>query len=662
MSFQTSIILDKLILVGKRKNYSVPFSPGVNIIYGDADTGKSSILELISYLLGANKLSLYEEIETSVKYALLEVNLNDQPFCIKRDIFDPSRYIEVYRCKFEEIEKFSSTKYLPNFSHKANEYEYYSDFLLDALGLPKIKIKQAPAKEESRMTRFSFRDLFKYCYINQDDLGSKSLLNIGNFTLEIKNKETFKYIFNVLDGQISELQADISEKSLAKSNLDNKLKAVSEFLRNSDFDTQLNIDESLLQIDDKILEIESYIRDIKTRMISDSDVYRSLKSNHDEIIDKIKEVELEIEKSNRYMQQYVRLKNDYMLDIEKFEATVEAKESIGSHRESTSICPICNQQMIFSDVEENFEINSEEKINYEINSIKKRLKDINNFIIEQRNINDIKNLELNELLSEQERIKFHMDNYTSELITPYISERDSFISELASLVQTKKDYLYRLKIRNQQKQMKDMIISLEKSIDNLTEKLERMRKNAPSKEEILSNLSDRLNLFLKFINIKNRKDISISERTFLPKVRGLDYKDISSGGLRTITSIGYFASIIGCAKDEEINIPPFLMIDTVGKYLGKTKESYLVDTIPATDREEGMSDPSKYRNLYEYLILLSMEFEKARKNCQFILVDNDVPPEIQKDYLGFVIAHFSSEGKDGLPIGLIDDADILSNN
>ena len=50
MDIFSKLIIKKLILIGHRKNYEVPFFPGVNIIYGEEDSGKSSILELINYL------------------------------------------------------------------------------------------------------------------------------------------------------------------------------------------------------------------------------------------------------------------------------------------------------------------------------------------------------------------------------------------------------------------------------------------------------------------------------------------------------------------------------------------------------------------------------------------------------------------------------------
>ena len=103
----SSILIHQLVVVGTRKNYTVNFNPGVNIIYGDSATGKSSILDLIDYLLGSKKFDLYPEITAAARYAILDVTLNEVRYTIKRDIFDPSRPIEVYPCSFLEIEKFA---------------------------------------------------------------------------------------------------------------------------------------------------------------------------------------------------------------------------------------------------------------------------------------------------------------------------------------------------------------------------------------------------------------------------------------------------------------------------------------------------------------------------------------------------------------------------
>ncbi|MBF4291349.1 hypothetical protein EAY50_25225, partial [Vibrio anguillarum] len=88
MSKSKGLLIKQLILVGYRKNYSVPFYPGVHIIYGDADTGKSSILRIIYYMLGGKQVKLDEEVSSSVSYAVLELDINGSHFCIVRDLYN----------------------------------------------------------------------------------------------------------------------------------------------------------------------------------------------------------------------------------------------------------------------------------------------------------------------------------------------------------------------------------------------------------------------------------------------------------------------------------------------------------------------------------------------------------------------------------------------
>lgn len=100
------ININHLKLVGHRKTYSIPFYPGVNIIYGDSDTGKSSILEFINYLLGASSIELADEVKSSVKYAALELDINKVTYTIKRNIFNHAEFVEVYPCEFERCVDF----------------------------------------------------------------------------------------------------------------------------------------------------------------------------------------------------------------------------------------------------------------------------------------------------------------------------------------------------------------------------------------------------------------------------------------------------------------------------------------------------------------------------------------------------------------------------
>src|SRR5690554_4390524 len=119
------LIISNLILVGNRKNYIVPFNNGLNLIYGDSDTGKSSILNLINYCLGASSVDLYDEIELAGDYCLLEVLLTGEVYTIKRDIFNSKAEIEVYRSSYKEIDNVFPKFYSPNYN-KVSEDGFFS--------------------------------------------------------------------------------------------------------------------------------------------------------------------------------------------------------------------------------------------------------------------------------------------------------------------------------------------------------------------------------------------------------------------------------------------------------------------------------------------------------------------------------------------------------
>lgn len=656
----SSILINQLVVIGVQKNYSVNFHEGVNIIYGDSATGKSSILNLIDYLLGAKTFSLYPEIESSGRYCLLDVTLNSQRYTIKRDLFDALIPIEVYPCAVDLIEQYAARKYNPSFSSSSqyNDMEFYSEFLFTALGYNNVKIKESPTKDDSKLARLSFRDLFKFCYVDQDDLGSKIFLQPENYALQTKNAEVFKYIFNALDSQISDVQQNISTRTLRRNELDRKFKSVSEFLRESDFGSMSTLDSLVDSVDQKILEIEKQILNLNTRLTSDNDLYRALHSTITQItLDKRSLIQRQQENQTK-VERFTRLKNDYLIDIAKFRASVSARKSIGDIPEGITLCPICDNNLNVGFAAQRFDMVSIDKINYEINALNRRVKNSELIIGEAKRQWEMDQAKLKDLSEAEIEARVLLDKQTIELSTPYLAERDTFVSKLGELKQHRKELVNRLKIRNQHNLLTTTIESLELSLKELNDKLDILKASAPSMEDVFSTLSDHLKEYLLYVKIKNPTGIGYTKGKYLPKVRNIEYSNITSGGLRTIVGIGYLCSLMKEALNSDMSYPSFLMIDTVGKYLGKTQKgkSNIDGTSEEDDVREAVSDPEKYKNIYEYIINLSNDYFLKDRVCQFILVDNDVPDHILDKISNFVVAHFSSERADGLPVGFIDDA------
>ncbi len=645
-----SLKIEILVLVGRRKNYSIPFQSGLNIVYGDSATGKSSILECINYLLGSSKFVYDREIESAILYLMMQVNLNGSIYTIKRDLFDAGADVEVFPSSLDAIEEIFPKKYSPSFE-KEGQDGYYSDFLLSALNMPNLKMRQAPTKDESPLVRLSFRDIFQFCYLKQDDVGAKSLLGDGGYRA-VKNRETFKYLFNLLDTTIADLQSEISAASVNQKRLNSTYKAVSDFLRTVELKTEFDLEEAIREVVERRKIASGELQRINTSLIANNESYRTLKEFLTKISARLIENEADQVEADHAIERFVRLKNDYKADIAKLKSIRVSQELIGSPQLMFS-CPLCESAVKLDELQHNHQIVSVDKITQEINALTRRTKELEALIERERSRRDLLLGESKGLLSDRDAARRMLDEEMGQAVTPYLAERDSWSYELAKLAEEQKNIERNIKIRNQQKQIfKDLGDAIEK-INSLNEKLAEARNNAPSADEVLTDLSDALFKFLANVQISDLRDVRVDSKTLLPVLRDRDYRDTTSGGLRTILSIGHFLTIAYIATLRRTNFPGLLMIDTVGKYLGKTSEKYS-DTDIREDSKESVADPKKYLNIFR--AMLSLGESKLEPGIQIIAVDNDIPPNFAALHPATIAAHFDSEGADGAQRGLIDDA------
>lgn len=648
--------INYLILVGTSKNYVVPFDNGLNIIYGDSDTGKSSILNLINYCLGASKIDTYEEIESKGKYCLLDVNLLGIRYTIKRDIFNAKSNIEVYHGGFKKIDDCFPKYYSPNYTQNAEDGNF-SEFLLQAMRIPLIKIKEAPSKEVTKMVNLSFRDIFKYNYLDQDKIGSKKLFG-DNFVLITKLKETFKLMYNVLDGQITEIEGRISVLQTDKKTLDTKNKSVASFLKETQVESLAELTQQKELLENQLDLLRIAIKDIDTEIISGSEELNYLRKD-------VNNLELEIRKMYQVqssieleIKQNIALRNEYRNDIRKMEATIEALNKFPNIADKELDCPLCDSIVNVSKLKEFFNNTDTKTIKGELNSLKRRMRDLD---LIYKSLKENENQKANEIkvsISQLEEIRILLDKQSVDIISPYLNQRDTLSYKAGSLQSDIKNIQHFYKIRLQQSINDAEIVELNRNIDELRDTLLSLKKDAPSLDAILNKLGDKVKEILVFVGVKNPSNISISSKTYLPIIRGRDYEQITSGGVRTVSSVAYFISLMIYAIENPVNYPSFLMIDTITKYLGKVKERDLNSTNRDEDEVEGMTDSEKNENIYRYLLTLN----NLKDSFQLIIVDNDIPDALFDDLKGYVRKHFSTN-IEGTEIGFIDDARTsLTNN
>src|SRR5690606_2301553 len=136
--------------------------------------------------------------------------------------------------------------------------------------------------------RLSFRDILKYSVLSQDDVGSKQLLDSNNFAVAVKNQETFKFLHNLLDTNISELNALISDKSNTKKALENNYKTISAFFRETNLKTTEDLNKEKDSIKENIDILTSQLGMLDEKMKADTHGFEHIRRIKWDIEKKIK--------------------------------------------------------------------------------------------------------------------------------------------------------------------------------------------------------------------------------------------------------------------------------------------------------------------------------------------------------------------------------------
>ena len=84
---------------GENMVYDQNFELGLNIIRGDNTTGKSTIMDLMYFALGA-ELTEWTTEQEKCDETLIEVRLNYMPFCLKREITESGKSAMFIYCVF----------------------------------------------------------------------------------------------------------------------------------------------------------------------------------------------------------------------------------------------------------------------------------------------------------------------------------------------------------------------------------------------------------------------------------------------------------------------------------------------------------------------------------------------------------------------------------
>ncbi|CAH0122773.1 hypothetical protein PAE9249_05364 [Paenibacillus sp. CECT 9249] len=607
-----SVRINKLIVEGDFYKRTFPFDRGLNIISGDSYSGKSLVLKLIDYCLGDKEkinLNVQKELGQFCDYVFLELEIMGKTFTLKRELKQNTSKIHIYYAGAQEI---------PSFIPKTIDYQDLSRFILDLLEIPEFKRIKNKAHDTTKTTEsISFRDILRFVYINQHELGTKNFLNYENPFVRPKNKPTFQLLHKLINPDLDALIQQIVDNENKIKQLEREIEGLNQYLKERDAEDQLLLQGELIKLSQKINEKreekQRLLQKINDKKSENNKLYNEVRL---EVINQARELSNmeELRRSIQFsLSSKKNLLDDYNKELEEMVATKEAFFHYKfDHHEHH--CPLCD-----SIIKMNQPLESKESIEHAINQLNKKISTLIASIQQNESALNEANSYIDQIKGRKEIYDTAFKKFSENIETPFLAEIEvlnSFISSFQNNENLIKEFI-RVHKKIEEKNIE--ISSTQKMLDRLRSQEQGLRVEGKVEEDILIFINNEYRKLLKKFNFStNPLADYIDNESYMPYYHNASVFEHESGGLVMCIQIAYLGAILKLKIEQpQLNHPGLLMLDTLSKYLGINSN--------VTDDER--LDPQSYRAIYSFLIEL-------QDDVQIIVVDN-TPPELAANFVKY---------------------------
>lgn len=612
------LYIKKLHIELKRSTEVIEF-PAISYFYGPIGSGKSSIARLIDYCLGANvewPWALQQEFIS----AALELRLNDTDLTLHRPR-DSGSVVASWSVG-EEILQLSIPARVANGEVlPGTNVEVLSDLIFHLSSVTPPKVRRRKGTSEEHLERLSFRDLFRFCYLDQEGMDNSLFkLNSDNYASQRKSVDTLRYLLGYQQEKMAELEAQlqkIREERLARQ-------AGAEALANALIDAGF---DDIVAIDIRIEEVKSAIDKARQSAVQSRSNRGQLPHAVDALRLQARSLAQELAANDESVsdldsriEELTRHENELQMLSVRFQRTSSARSIVGGvafkscprctqllpARESL-LCPVCGQP---EHIAEGTNALSEDVVNQDLRSRQSELRETLSRMKSQRKRQILRNTEIrNERGLVESALTTQMRDYDSA----YMSQAVEHERVVATLEQKLNGLLHNRKLPDVLEEQKELAQKLYGQEAETRAKLEAVRKIAFQDSKNIERLGE---LFLdcllkvKFPDVKPSFHVHIDPSTFDPQIMlsesgdfiVLSFANAGSGGMKSLFKTCYSLAIHRLCVSIGTELPNVLIIDT------------------ATKNVSSKENPEVVRSFYDFVYELSCgELSKT----QLILIDNE---------------------------------------
>lgn len=610
--------VDSITLVGAERRFS--FQPGLNVIAGPIATGKTTLIRCVRGLLAGNLDKFSREAKLSIESLAGQLVIGDTEYNVVRP------FVTTGTARVE-VAGDNVTERFPVSQKSSNQETTYRDWLLDRLGLPKVKVPRAPTKPESELSPVTINDYMMYCQLQQGEIDN----SVFGHTVPGKNNKriaVFNIVYGRYDVELESLRDELREVTSELRRWRNWSKTVDEFLAGTHLENRATIERGIRETEAAIAEFETravHLADRASEQIGTTELRERLRQLDAQRAELRSQAELE----TRSMEQMGRLvaqlqtqsarltkaivAEDYLLDFD-FMMCPRCGSATNSTRAEDGECYLCLQHPQVQNIGREELVKEQDRLESQITETQELLRGHQERV---RYLQDALDLQKDSQTAVARELDFRSQAFVSrraDIIADIAQKR----TELQERLKRLRDYLSLFERRGE---ITRKIAELEARESELEAIIENVSGSNVDFEERISYLDEQFRVALtrfeppQFPNAESRRldnSTYIDRTTYRPVVQGRPFDQLQSPGFLVLVNVAHALAHQITAIERGLYLPNILLIDGVSNNLGK----------------EGLDD-IRVDAVYDYLIEVA---EKYQDRLQIIVADNTVP-ERAREYI-----------------------------
>lgn len=612
------ISIKKLVVLGPTYQRTLEFNDGLNIISGERTSGKSLVLSLIDYCLGKSgkiNLKVQKELAEHIDQVYLEITINDMVYTIYKKLKSHYDKFWIYYTEYAEIEDF-----IPD---KKDRKEYLS-FLVNKIGaIDYEKTKSKPNTKELTTQTVSFRDMFRYSFVNQHDLGTHHFLANTQHMKKINNPIAFELIFDLIDYNHKDIQIQIKNKTNEIIGEQKKIDSYKDYLDARDYS---DFDLLNKEIEKISIEIDQYKFEVKEIINRDVSERKNVPENKEYI--KITNELLLIDKKRSTLSSRIQdleyailsneiLRKEYQSEMNDIKVTEEANLHLHL-KQHKLICPLCDSLVHNSFDENKSKVSLEKSFMLIESDIKSKMKLVERVI--ETNKTKVSELRTERKKQESKRdiLNLALTQYVNDLKTPYLSHVNSLNLRIGNLEKNKTILNENLKVHNSISSILIQKDKLEDQLEKLKGQLTMSADKSKRKKLAIEDLERRYLENMRAMKYKDYTETRIDANNYTPYFQDSSVYEHESGGLLICMQLSFLEAI--ASSQYSSYHTGVLMFDSLSKYFG-TIESKREENVDLKAKDL-IQDPEVFLEVFKLLV-------NVENGVQSIVVENTPPAQME---------------------------------